>query len=342
MNEEKTLDISWGTILKIAVAFLSFYLIFLVREILILVIFSIIISILFNPAIDFLQKRKIPRVLATSLVYVFIFGLLGFFVYLIAPLFIFEIRQFSQFFPQYFEKFSPSLKDLGIATFDSFDNFLTDFGQWLVKASFSIINAISVIFGGIFSAITIFTIAFFLSLEEKATEKAIGLFSPKRHETYILNLWQKSQTKVASWFGSRILACLFVGLATFIACKILAIKYSLSFAILAAILNIIPIIGPLVTGAIIFIFTGLDSWSKATFTLIIFVLIQQIEGNVLTPILTKRLIGLPPFMVLIALMIGGSLWGILGGILAIPLTGVIFEFLRDYLKKRKEEKVAAM
>ena len=82
--------------------------------------------------------------------------------------------------------------------------------------------------------------------------------------------------------------------------------------------------------------SALDSWLKAALILAVFIIIQQIEGNILTPILTKKFIGLPPVLVLISLMIGGKLWGILGAILAIPLAGIVFEFTRDFLKKRKE------
>jgi len=330
------LDISWKTILKIALALLAFYLIFLVRDILILVIFALIISILLNPAINFLQRRKIPRILGVSLVYISIFGILGSFIYSIAPIFVFELQQFSQLFPQYFEKLAPPLQGLGIVAFDSFEIFLNNVGQLLVQASSNIFGALSIVFGGIFSTIIIFTMAFFLSLEEKWSERVIGIFTPKKYETYVLDVWQRSQNKVSGWFASRILASLFVGLATFLACKILSIKYALSFGFLAGVLNIVPIVGPIVTGMIIFLLTTLDSWSRAIFISIIFLLIQQLEGNILTPILSKRLIGLPPALVLVSLLIGGELWGVLGGILAIPLTGVIFEFLKDFLKKKKE------
>jgi len=91
------------------------------------------------------------------------------------------------------------------------------------------------------------------------------------------------------------------------------------------------------TGILIFLTVFLDSISKAIFALFAFVLIQQIEGNILTPILTKKFIDLPPVLVLISLAIGGKLWGILGAILAIPLAGIIYEFLKDFLEKRKAE-----
>ena len=84
-------------------------------------------------------------------------------------------------------------------------------------------------------------------------------------------------------------------------------------------------------GAIIVMFCALESWVKALIMLVIFLLIQQIEGTILTPILTKRLVGLPPVLVIIALMIGGKLWGVLGAVLAIPLFGLLYEFSSHFL-----------
>jgi len=107
-------------------------------------------------------------------------------------------------------------------------------------------------------------------------------------------------------------------------------------ALFAGLTNIIPIVGPIIAGIIIALIAALDSWLKAALILIVFIIIQQIEGNILTPVLTKRFIGLPPALVLISLLIGGKLWGILGAILAIPLAGIVFEFTKDFLKKRKE------
>lgn len=336
MNNEKLLDISWGTILKIGIAILLFYLLYLVRDVIIWLIFALIISILFNPVIDFLQRRKVPRPIATILIYVFAFGILGFLIYWTSPVFVSEIGQFTQLFPQYFEKFAPSLKELGIEAFESFEIFTNSFQGWLVRASTSLFSAISAIFGGIFSTLTIFVLAIFLSLEERGMEKTINLFVSRERQDYILNLWKSCQQKVAGWFGVRILSCIFVGLCTYLALYLFKIDYPLALSIFAGLTNIIPIVGPLIAGLIIAILAALDSLTKAFLVLIVFTLIQQVEGNILTPILTKKFIGLPPVLVLISLMIGGKLWGILGAILAIPLAGIIYEFLKDFLQKRKE------
>ncbi|PIS17180.1 MAG: hypothetical protein COT59_01975 [Candidatus Nealsonbacteria bacterium CG09_land_8_20_14_0_10_42_14] len=335
------LDISWGTILKIAVAFLVFYLLYLIRDILVWIVFALIISILFNPAINFLQ-RFLTRVLATILVYTVLFGILGFLLYSTAPLFISEIQQFSQAFPEYFEKISPPLRGLGIKAFENLENFTQAFEQNLLKASDNIFTAVGAIFGGIFSTVTIFSIALFLSLEEKGLEKIVKALSPKKHEAFVLNLLARSQKKVSGWFAAKILSSLFVGLMTFVTCYVLNIKYAVSFAFLAGVLNIIPIIGPVITGVIIGVIVAMSSWLKASFFVVAFIIIQQIEGNILTPVLTKRFIGLSPVLVLIAVIAGGKLWGIMGALLAIPLAGILFEFVRDFLKKKKEEEAVVL
>lgn len=336
MNGEKVLDISWGTILKIGIAFFGFYILYLIRDILVWFIFALIISVLFNPAIDFLQKRRVPRAVATLFVFIFVFGILGFLIYLTAPVFISEIQQFTKLFPQYFEKFAPPLKELGLEAFESFEIFTESFQKWLVNASASIFAALSTIFGGIFSTITIFILAIFLSLEERGAERVIRILSSKRQEQEVLNLWKSCQAKVSGWFGARILACFFVGLMSYISLWLFKINYPFVLALFAGVTNIIPIIGPIIAGVVIALIAALDSLWIAIVILIVFIIIQQIEGNILTPILTKRFIGLPPALVLVSLMVGGKLWGILGAILAIPLAGIVFEFTRDFLKKRKE------
>lgn len=211
MEEEKVLDISWGTILKISIAFLGFYILYSIRDILIWVIFGLIISILFNPAINFLQRRRIPRTIATIFVYVTVFGILSLVLYWIIPIFIFEIQQFAQLFPQYFGKLAPPLKGLKLEAFESFESFTEALQNWLIKVSSSIFGAIISIFGGIFSTVTIFAIAVFFSIEEKEVKQAIKILVPRNNESYFLDLWERCQFKTAAWFGTRVLSGFFCG-----------------------------------------------------------------------------------------------------------------------------------
>jgi len=337
MEDERVLDISWGTILKVSIAILIFYTIYSIRDILVSVIFALVISILFNPVIDFLERRRIPRVIATLFIYVSVFALLSFILYWTVPVFVFEIQQFAQLFPQYFGKLSPPLRGLGIEAFENFETFTLALQDWLIKASSTIFGVLISIFGGIFSTVTIFAMAIFFSIEEKEVKKAIKAISPRRSEGYFQDLWKRCQNKTAAWFGTRILSSLFVGLVSYITLNVLNVNYASMLSLFAGVMDIIPVLGPIFAGTIITILAALDSWFKALFVLLAFVLIQQIEGNIITPILTRRLVGLPAILVLIAVLVGGRLAGFLGAILAIPLTSIIYEFLRDFLQERKKD-----
>lgn len=332
------LDISWETILKVFFAGFVFYLLYLVRDVFVWFLFALVISVLLEPAINFLKWFRVPRILAVIFVYLSIFGIFGFIVYLTAPIFIFEIQQFSKFFPQYFEKISPLFKELQIEALESLENFTKALSEKLGQASRSIFGAIASFFGGISSAIFILTISFFISLEERGMKRVLALISPKRYEDYILALFEKCQAKVSSWFGARILACLFVGVVSFIVFQLFNIKYVFILSLVCGLLNFIPFLGPIVSGLILLVFIGIpDGLARAILVLISFILIQQVENNILSPILAKKFIGIPVIVVLLSLVIGGKIFGGLGAILAVPVFGILYEFFKDFLEKRKEE-----
>jgi len=341
VNTEKILDISWGAILKICVTALVVYTFFLARDIFVWVLFGVIISVLFDPAIDFLQRRKIPRIVGTFALYLAVFGVIAFIIYSTAPVFINEIQRFSQLFPRYFETISPIFRGLGVAAFSDIQSLIDVASGGIERVASNVFSALFSIFGGIFATFFVLSIAIFLSLEDKGIERAISVFFPKKYEAFALDLWAKSQKKVSAWFASRLLTSLFVAVASYIVLLLFNAKYPFSLGLLSGALNFIPIVGPLIAGGLIAIVVALDSSLKAIFVVLAFVLIQQIEGSIFTPLLTKKFVGLSPVVVLIALAIGGELWGVVGAILAIPIAGILFEFLRDFLKKRKEESAAA-
>jgi predicted PurR-regulated permease PerM len=335
MNNEKILDVSWKTIFKIGMGFFLFYILYLIKDILIWFFFALVISFLFEPAVSFFQKLKISRTLSVVFVYLVFFGLLGLSLYLVIPVFFSEFQQFSQLLPQYFERFAPFLRDMGFKAFENVSTFSEAISNVLQKGSSDVFSAMSLLFGSLTSMLFIISIALFVSLEEKSTESAIKLLAPRKYENYIAFLWERTRSKVSGWFASKILSCLFVSLVFFISLYLFNVKYALSLAVFAGISNFVPIIGPVVSGIVSFVFVGLDSWLKAVFVVVVLTLIHQIEGSIIYPVLSKKFIGLPPVWVLISLAIGGELLGLLGAILAAPLAAAIFEFFRDFLKKER-------
>jgi len=333
MKEEKILDLSWITLFRICALLFLIYLLYLVRDILILILLSFIISFLVEPLISFLERKKISRTVSVLFVYIFLFSFLGFLIFLLVSPIFSELQKFIKSIPQYFEKISPILKEFGILAAENLEDLLKAFQDWLIRASKGILSAIFAVFGGIFSTLTVFFLSVFISLERGIGERIIRFFSPREKEEKFLEVFKKCQEKVSAWFGSRILGCLFVFLLTLVSLKTFKIEYALSLSLMAGFLNLVPILGPIISGAIIFLFSLFASFQKAIFALLAFTLIQQIEGNILTPILTKRFVGLSPFLTLVSLLIGGKILGIWGAIFSIPLTAMVVEFSREIFKK---------
>ena len=333
-NGQKTLDVSWETIFKFFIVIICAYLVFVLRDILIWILFALIISTLFAPIIDFWQQKKVPRVISSLFIYIVIFGLLGLLIYLIIPPLVSEVQDFSRSLPQYLERISPFLRQIG--AFEDIENFMIFLGERLEQIVIHIFRTVAAIFGGVSATVFIIAVSFFFSLEEKPVQKFIKIIFPKKYEEQVLSLWTKSQKSIINWFWARILTCLFVGIVTLFVLLLFDVRYSFILALMVGISNFIVFLGPIIAGFIMFLFIVLESISKAIFVLIAFILIQQIESSLVQPILMKKAVGMSPAMVLIALVVGGTLWGILGAILAIPLFGLLFDFFKGFFEIKKQ------
>lgn len=339
MGNEKILNINWDFCFKITATVVLIYLLFMIKDLIIWFIFALVISILFNFLIDFLEDKKIPRILAVVALYFGLLSILGFFFYKIAPFFLSEIKQFSSNLPLYFEKVSPIFQKFGFEFIQDSQSIFSFLENNLEKAGQSIISALITVFGGIKTTFFIILLSFFLSLERNFLEKVLASFAPHRYKSRLINLLPRVKKQVSGWFISRIIGVIFVGILCYLVLKILDVKYAFIFSLLFGVFDFIPIIGPIIAGIIIVSTVMIDSLNKALFVLLCLILIQQLENSVLIPVLSEKFTGIPPVLVLIALAIGATLWGVLGGILAIPLSGVIFEIVKDYLnlKQRRQE-----
>lgn len=340
MNEQKALEISWGTIFKVGLAFFCFYLIYLVRDILVLSVFGLIIAILFEIPIKFLEKR-IPRTLAVVFLYVTAFSLITILIYLPAARIVSEIRQFVGLFPVYFEQVSPSLKALGFKAFEDMESFVNLVEKTVQLMTVNIFNVLFSIFGGVMTTVFVISIAAFISLEGGGIEKSLVLLFPKKDEKFLISLWERCRKTVGLWFLRSILSCAFVAAFSLIAFYILKIKYPISLSLLAGVLNFVPFIGAVFAGILIFLILAADSISKALLALIIFIIVQQIDNNVFTPLITKKLVKLSPALVLISLTVGARLFGLWGAILTVPLIGVIVTFAKGFFERKRELELSA-
>lgn len=334
-KEVEMIDITWRAIFKVIAAIFLFWIIYLLRDVIVWALLALFISILFNPLIDIVEKKKINRIFATIIVYFSTLLIIGLMLLIIVPPFVTEVQYFSATFSQYFNKLPVVLNQLGLNSLEGITSLNSSLNDSIIKMSSNVLNIFASLFGSILAGLTIFVLSIFMSLEEKEIIKGLKLITPKGFEEQVLERWERSQHHVVAWFGSRILSCIAVALMTFLLCVFLKIKFALALALLAGVLNMIPMVGPIIA-AIALIGVALTvSLPKAIIAAIFTIVIQQIESNILTPILTKKMVGMSSVLVLISILVGGVLGGMIGAILAIPIAGIVFEGVKDYFNHKK-------
>lgn len=346
MSDHQTVHIETGSIFKVIFIILALVFLYLVRDVLVILFFAIIIASAVGPFANWLESKKFPRLLGVLLLYLSFFGLIIFLLSLIVPFVATELGQLTKALPNFFSSLSGALEKAQQTTssryfdfFSEIQNLLDGFSQFLFAYSQSALSLIINIFGGALSFVAIIIISFYLSVMRRGVIGFISSVLPEKYEAYVINLWKRAEFKVGRWLQGQLLLALSVGLMVFVGLSLLGVKYALLLGILAMVLEIVPIVGPILSAIPGLILAFSQSPTLGVWVLVFYIAVQQIENNVLVPLILGKTLGLNPVTVILALLIGGKIAGILGMLLAVPVAVIIVEILDD-LAKQKEHRRA--
>ena len=217
-------------------------------------------------------------------------------------------------------------------------NILDTFSIYLQQSSQSVLSLIVSIFGGVMSFIAIIVIAFYLSVMKRGIESFIESIVPAKHEAYIMDLWRRSEMKVGRWLQGQFLLALIVGLTVYIGLSLMGIKFALIMGILAMVLEIVPIVGPVLAAIPAIALAFLQDPGMGLWVILFYVAVQQLENHLLVPVVLGKTTGLNPVVVIMALLIGNQLAGVSGMVLSVPIATIIVEVLDDLAKQKEEAK----
>lgn len=338
MEKQKriNIDISWLSLFRIVIVALLIFGIFYFNQILLWLFFALVISFLFNPLIDKLEEKKISRSIAALLVYSVFIAFIALLFFVMLPPLVTELAELTSNTSIYVNDISKFLDSKGFS-FANLNTIVTTSQQQIFGFLGNVFSIATNIVGQLFAIITIFTLAIFLSIEKEFPLKFVKMFTfSKKTEDAVASSFEESQRQVVGYFDAKIVASIFVGIATIIFCYFAGIEYGVTFGVIATVLNIIPIIGPIISCLLIAFFALFNSWVLALIVVIFCIVLQQVESNVLVPILTKKIIGIPTVLVLLAVLIGAKLGGVMGAIFIIPLVGIVYQFVSTYSEKQKQ------
>lgn len=348
-------DISYRTLSRITLVVLFLVFLWFVRDIALMLLFSIIIASAIEPIANWLQERRIPRVLGVLAVYAAAVIIIGAVIYLVVPPLIAEIQRLAERFPallqQLFNQVQNSSLQRNNVIFDRVGDYVSEaadrlslinpqlFTGNLTGGIGTFATVLASVVGSLVSGIMVIVISFYLAVREKGIENFLRSVVPSKHETYVIHLWQRTQHKMARWVQGQLVLALIIGFLVYVGLSFLQIPFAITLALLAAVLELIPMAGPILAGipAVALGFT--ESPLTGVLTIALYIVVHQIESHIVAPQVMRRALGLSPVIVILALLVGAKLYGIMGILLSVPLAAALNEIFDDLTERRKNAAV---
>ncbi|MBI2453453.1 AI-2E family transporter [Candidatus Peregrinibacteria bacterium] len=358
-KQEKTLiEISTISVAKATLVVILFFVlaefIYEIRDIILIFFVALLFSAALDPTVDNLEKKHIPRGISIILIYLIIFTVLAIFISNFIPLVASQIIELSSRVGELVNNltqngksdlpFIDKIKPLISQFLESADRqtliegvktALLKIGERLQDVAGNAWNALKFVFNGIFNVILVLVITFFMTLEQKGLNNFIRSLFPARHENYIIAKTDAVKIKIGAWLRGQVVLSLSIGILVTIGLLILGVEYAATLGMIAAITEFIPYIGPIMAAIPALLIALNESPFLALWVLITYVIIQELENNILVPIIMRQAVGLSPIIIMFAMLVSAKFLGVLGIILAVPVTTIIWIFVKDYTKKRK-------
>ncbi|MDA1168994.1 MAG: AI-2E family transporter [bacterium] len=334
MAKGTLIDISSATILRVILFGILFWSLFVLRDVLLMLIGAVIIAFAMEPLAHKLRQYNVPRGVSVVVVCLFFVGVIAVAVTLILPILAEQTIQLSSQLPEMIQgleqKFGGLLGLNSEVLAPQLQQNLSSFGNNLTNISSVVFQQTRSIFSGVLSLMLVFIIAFYLVIEEDALKKLFRFIIPSHHMAYVELMIDRIQTKLGRWVLAQMFLGLVVGLAVGIGLWAIGVKYALALGLIAGLLEVFPVIGPIISGALGVFIALSQSVILGVFALVLYIIIQQTENHVLIPSIMRKATGLNPLVTLIAVLLGGRLAGLTGVILSVPVATIISIILADF------------
>lgn len=324
MNKKISIDISVWTFVKLILVLLAFYFLYLIKDILALFFIVIILVATFSPVIKKWSRTigRWPAVLSVVLIF---FGIIAFLVYLVVPPVINQMTEFARSLPYYLEKISYFRNH-----FPSLQTYLDSLSTDITGYTGGVVNFTVGIFGGIVTIISALVLFIYLLIDEQAMKIAVVSIFPITQREQLTEVLKKVANQVGNWFRGQLTLASIVALIYLIGLTIMGVPYAAMLAVLAGVLDFVPVIGPIVAGTVAAFIALADSPIKALIVIVFYIAVQQLENTILVPKIMQKAVGLSPVIIIIALLIGAKLMGIVGAVLAVPISASISVLIQEW------------
>jgi predicted PurR-regulated permease PerM len=306
---------------------------------------GLLLAVALSAPVEALYRRKVPRPVAVVLIVLVVLAVLGVAGYLLYPILAKQVSQLVSSLPDAFSQLVDRARALANRLGIRIDGGGGGISpQTLAQAARRVLGGLVGLFGSITAFFTGLLIVLFVPLyltamPEAVTNWVVRLFPPRKRDG-TREVLEKSRASLLGWLGGRLFSMAVVGLLSTVALYLIGIPGALLLGIFSGLVAFVPIIGS-IAGAIpplILAFAGnpLD----ALWVLLAYVAIQQIESNLLTPLVMQKAVSLHPVVVISSVAIAGAAFGILGAFLAVPTAVVAGVLVEELWFKRLESETS--
>lgn len=308
------------------------------REVLLLVFVAVLLGAALEPVVATIRSRTgIGRGLSILIVYAIFLALVVGIAVFIVPAAVVQLGAALGRLPNFLEQVRASANQLRPQALAEGISSLID----AVKAPFEpgpppdpkAILGVSLVVGQVGAAlITLLALVFFWLTERSRLQRYVLAFLPMDRRAGIRDAWNEVESRLGLWVRGQLILMASIGVATGVAYSVIGLPAALLLALIAALTEVIPIVGPLLGAIPALLVATTMGPETVVITLGIYFVLHLIEGNVLVPIVMRNTVGLSPFLVLLSLLLGGTVGGILGAIVAVPIVAgltVVLERLQD-------------
>ena len=309
-------EISHKTIVFTLILLASIWFILQIGDLLLLLFLSFILMSGLRPIVDWLEKRRVPRIIAIFLMYIVVFGFVGVAIAGLIPALGTQSTNFVKELPLFISRTFPAFS----IDFQSIVGQVAPVGENLLKFTVNI-------FSNIFATLTLLTFTFYFLLERKHLQDMLSGLLGIDLGMHVFGIMTRLEKRLSAWVSGQLMLMLFIGGIVYIGLFFLGIEFAVPLAVLAGLFEIVPTIGPILSAAPAILVAFAHSPVLALSVFALYVIVQQIENNILVPLVMKKSVGLSPVLTILALMIGGRFGGIAGAILAVPILLTIQEII---------------
>lgn len=349
MSEKRDISITIapGSIITALLFIVGAGLLFYLRDLVLIVLTAIVLASAIEPAVLFFMRHRFSRILSVLLVYALFVSSVALVGFLFVPPVLDDAAGFLTNLPttlQSLELASGLASDLpgGIGSGLSPAQLADAIRGTFASFTGGLFTTVSAFFGGIVSLGLIIIFSFYFAVQETGIDDFLRLVVPVRHQQYALSLWKRSQEKIGKWMQGQLLLALLVGVLLYLGLVILGVPYALLLAVIAALFELIPVFGQFLAAIPAIAIAFADGGATGALLVIgLYAIVQQFESNLIYPLVVKKVVGVPPILVILALLIGGSVAGFLGVLLSVPIAAALQEFIND-VQKNKERELARL